>query len=316
MKKILKQFIKKLPFLYHVIRTIKYTPVNTKKLLKNINKYFSNLPTSLELFNKIPKVNNLIVSLTSFPARMEYIEYTIFSLIQQSIRPEKIILCLSEKEFINKENDLPKSIQRYYSFGLEIQFEKENYKSYNKLVFTLRKYPNHIIVTADDDIFYKKNWLKLLYKNHRLYPKNIISNKIRRITFYNKQLNPYLKWKNHSSSICTSISFLNFLLGYCGVLYPPNSLYKDAVNVSLFTDLCPHADDVWFFVMALLSNTKIIKPKYFFERYLSFDYQYTNKWKNVPQLMDTNLGENKNDVQLKAVLKYYGLDKSFYEKYA
>ena len=40
-------------------------------------------------------------------------------------------------------------------------------------------------------------------------------------------------------------------------MYPPDSLYKDVLNENLFMQLAPKADDIWFWAMALLNNTKI-----------------------------------------------------------
>jgi hypothetical protein len=41
------------------------------------------------------------------------------------------------------------------------------------------------------------------------------------------------------------------------VLYPPNSLYKDVANENLFTELSPTNDDIWFWMMAVLNDTRI-----------------------------------------------------------
>ena len=52
-------------------------------------------------------------------------------------------------------------------------------------------------------------------------------------------------------------SFLNFLTGVGGVLYPPNSLHQDILSQEGFSSLCPNADDIWFWAMAVLADTKI-----------------------------------------------------------
>ena len=308
----IKFFIKKLPFVKFFIRLFIHPFIKTKKLSLEINTFFSS-PFYLKNFSAIPKISNLIISLTSFPARMKFIEFTIFSLINQTVRPEKIILWLSEKEFLNKEKDIPSNLEKYFPLGLEIKFIKDNFKSYNKLIFSLKEYPLYNIITVDDDVFYKKTFIELLASTHKLYPNDIISNKVRRISFTNKILNPYLNWRSLHSS---GISFLNFLLGYGGVLYPSNCLYKDVTNESLFLMLSPHADDIWFYVMALLKNTKIRKPRYIFRKTFPFDYQLTEEWQDIPELMKINWSNNKNDSQFKAVLDYYSLYDSFYNKYA
>ena len=46
-------------------------------------------------------------------------------------------------------------------------------------------------------------------------------------------------------------------MGVGGVLYPPNLLYKDVTDKNIFLNLCPANDDIWFWAMAVLNNTKI-----------------------------------------------------------
>jgi len=312
MNKKAKQFVKNIPIVKILIKTLIHPSLKTKKIDKEIKKVFNNLDSSLEDFYKTEIIPNLIISLTSFPTRIKFIEYTIFSLIQQNIRPEKIFLWLSETEFPNKENNIPDNIKRYHQFGLEIKFIKENHRSYKKLVYSLKEYPKHVIVTADDDVYYKPEWLKLLFSMHKLFPKNIISHYTRRVSFNNKKLKPYLTWKHNAYDV----SFINFSVGLGGILYPPDCLYKDVTDSSLYLKLCPHADDIWFYVMALLAGTKIRKVKSFRRKVYPLDYQYTNEWKDIPSLMDVNWNENKNDAQLKAVLKHYSIYKDFYDKYA
>ena len=48
----------------------------------------------------------LIVSLTSFPERINLAHITISTLLNQSLEPDKIILWLAEEQFFQKENDL------------------------------------------------------------------------------------------------------------------------------------------------------------------------------------------------------------------
>ena len=57
--------------------------------------------------------DELIVSLTTYPARIDTIWMTIDSLMRQTIRPLHLILYLSENEFSNLDGDLPPSLLRY-----------------------------------------------------------------------------------------------------------------------------------------------------------------------------------------------------------
>lgn len=198
-----------------------------------------------------PKV---IVSLTSYPKRINDIQYTLFSIFNQSFKPDKIILWLAEEEFPKKEMDIPRSILNFKKLGLEIKW-CENIKSYKKLIPSLKEYPNDIIVTADDDIFYPKDWLKKLYDNYLEYPECIIGQRARKMCFDdNGEIDSYNNWKMIENEEYPS--FLNFLTGAGGSLYPPNSLNQQVFDKELFESLCPTGDDIWFWGMAVINKTK------------------------------------------------------------
>jgi hypothetical protein len=306
---LLKKIALHIPIVERQIRLRERPYIITKKYKKEIYSFFKNTVNSRRIFNNKKKINNLVVSLTSFPERIEYFEYTLFSLLNQTIRPAKIILWLSREEFEKKQKSIPKNLSKYHEFDFEIRFVKENYRSYKKLVYTLKEYSDHPIVTADDDIFYPSDWLELLYNFHVSFPTDIIAHRIHNITFKNNFIDEYKNWNGEKKDI----SFLNFPTTGGGVLYPPNSLYHDAINNDIFLKLCPFADDIWFYVMAILKKTKIRRINNGYHHCLNFDYDLNYQYKNIPRLWEIN--RTNNDSQLKNTLEYYGLYDSFYESF-
>ena len=150
--------------------------------------------------------------------------------------------------------DIPWFILNFKKLGLEIKW-CENIKSYKKLIPSLKEYPNDIIVTADDDIFYPKDWLKKLYDNYLKYPDCIIGQRARKMCFDdNGEIDSYNNWKLIENE--ENPSFLNFLTGSGGSLYPPNSLDKHIFDNELFESLCPTGDDIWFWAMGVINRTK------------------------------------------------------------
>lgn len=242
-------------------------------------------------------IKNLVVSLTSYPARINFIHKTIESILFQTIEPEKIILVLATEEFPNKEKDLPKTVLDLIDKGLEILWSK-NIKSYKKLIPVLEKYPQKIIVTADDDIIYPQDWLERLYNAYRKNPRIVHCHRAHRVTFNKK--NEIMSYKNWLWEIYgVSPSYNNFLTGGAGTLYPINSFYKDICKEEIFVKLCPNADDIWFWAMCVLNGTKIniIKDNYSILRYVDG----TQK----EGLYQININENQNDKQLKNILNFY-----------
>ena len=203
----------------------------------------------------------LIVSLTTYPQRISDIDVVLYSLLIQTIKPDKIILWLSEEEFPNKLNDVPLHILRFLDFGVEIEF-CDNIRSYKKLVYALNKYPNDLIVTADDDIYYPYNWLELLYNSYLKQPNYIHCHRALKIQIdNNNNIMPITEWmkKGLLDSCKEDIlpSFRNYFTTGGGVIFKKAFLNEQYSNKDLFMNLAPTEDDKWFFTMAILNNTKV-----------------------------------------------------------
>lgn len=194
----------------------------------------------------------LIVSLTTFPARINTVHKTINTLLQQTVKPDKLILWLAEEQFANKEDDLPQNLLKLKDFGLEIKWY-EDLRSYKKLVPTLREFPNDIIVTADDDLYYQKDWLESLYNAYLKDSTNIYTRRACAI----KRKNYYYSVIPHYANEDYEPNYSNQLMGGAGTIYPPNSLHKDILDTDKIKNLIPTYDDIYFWAMALLNNTKI-----------------------------------------------------------
>ena len=198
-------------------------------------------------------VDNLIVSLTSYPPRIATVHKTIETLLNQTIKPEKLILWLSDEEFPNREADLPEELLVQTTRGLEIAW-CENIRSYKKLIPALRKYPNAIIVTADDDLYYHKEWLERLYNQHLINPDCIPCH---RITKFFISEEGQFSIVSGGKDYWHFPSYLNKLGGGSGTLYPPHCFHPDVLDESKFMELAPTSDDIWFWLMAALAGYKV-----------------------------------------------------------
>lgn len=198
----------------------------------------------------------IVVSLTSYGKRIYDVYLAIESIMQGSIKPNRIILWLNEDVFSNKA--LPQTLQKQVERGLEIRFCKD-IKSYTKLIHTLKEFPKACIITIDDDLIYNFDLVENLVAAHKTAPNCIWANRIHEMT-YNEDgsLKSYLQWIFTINHDCTNKKN-NFFTGVGGVLYPPNSLHKEVFNEDVFLDICPTADDVWFNAMARLKGTEIRK---------------------------------------------------------
>lgn len=203
----------------------------------------------------------LIVSLTSFPARINTVHKTIQSLLLQSMKPNRIILWLAEDEFPGKDSELPEQLLRLKKYGLEIIY-CENLRSFKKLIPALRAFPGADIVTADDDLYYRRNWLKTLYAEHMRHPEDICAHRITK--FYIDESGEFRTIAG-GYDVYPCPSYLNKLSGGAGTLYMPGILHPDVTQKELFMTLCPTSDDIWFWLMGVLNHmrVRVTKGNYF-----------------------------------------------------
>lgn len=244
----------------------------------------------------------VVVSLTSYPGRIYDLHFTIHSLLSQTVRPEKVILWLGEEKFPQKENDLPDTLLKLKARGLEIRFTHDM-RAFTKLIPALKEFPDKIIVTADDDIYYPSDWLERLVNSHKRSPRAIWTVRSRKMEFGSRGLKPYHNWD--IAHAAAEPSFANFLTGVGGVLYPPGSLHPDVFNEAEFKLLTPKNDDIWFWAMAVRNGTKIgisegANP-YLIYVNLPREFGFTDDG----SLLAENVLQNANDGQLLNVLARY-----------
>ena len=187
-------------------------------------------------------INLIIISFTSYSNRVEDTAYrAACTLLDQTLPADKVILWCKNP-----------TLQLRNLVGLEIREPIQDIGSHNKIIWTLQEFPNDIIVTADDDLYYPRNWLALLVQEHEKHNTNIICHLAREVTLVdNNHLKPYHQWyKPHHGP-----NRILPLMGY-GCLFPPNSLHTDVTNKELLLRLTPKSNDVWCWAMSVLNRTK------------------------------------------------------------
>lgn len=116
-----------------------------------------------------------IISLTSWKKRINTVSKTLFSLFKQC-KDFHVVLVLSEDEFPKKEQELPEILQTFLENNLfELLWVKPNLKAFKKILFTMDKYRNVPIISADDDCMYKYNYAEELYQHWLKNKNNVVS---------------------------------------------------------------------------------------------------------------------------------------------
>jgi hypothetical protein len=243
--------------------------------------------------------HDIIVSLTTYGKRINDVAFAIESIMQQTMKPNRIILWL-DKSIEGKP--LPSVLQKQQYRGLEIAY-CDDMRSYKKLIPTLETYPKDAVITIDDDLIYDYDILEHLISAYIDNPTYIHCCRVRLMKYdKNNKLLPYNKWKR-TKEIKPGVNENFFITGGGGTLYPPQSLDQEVLNKNVFMNICPYADDVWFTAMAYKRNTPINKV---YTRSPIGDDFMTNMSVQDEALANINTkGEKLNDVQIKAVFGRY-----------
>ncbi len=283
---------------------VKHRQAETKRIVRSELYQYNMMQSALHnndiLVNKEPRQEKIIVSLTTFGVRINSVYMAIESLAYQTLKPDKIVLWISETDF--NDNNIPITLKRMEKRGLEIKYCKD-IGPHTKLIYSLKEYPDDIIITIDDDIIYPVDLVENLYNLHREYPNHICCNVAEKINKRNNgEYLPYREWEIVSKE--KEESELLMPLGVNGVLYPPNSLDKTVLDVELIKKLCPKADDIWFKVMALKKKSSVIVsgtyPVYQ-NSFIATDSSF------IQALAVNNISGGQNDIQFLNCIKHFNI---------
>lgn len=213
------------------------------------------LPVYLKHFAKADndrKRVDVIVSLTSFPARINQVWYTLQTLKFQSVIPEKIILWLSKEQFPNGLSDVPERLCGEINDLFEIRFVEEDLRSHKKYYYSFNEYAGKVVITVDDDIFYNSRLLEYLFKSHKKHPDCVICNR----GHYIDKTSAYSKWDTIIGAEGPSYNIIPTGVG--GVLYPPHCYDVHIFDKDAIRNTCLCADDLWLNFLCRLEGAKVV----------------------------------------------------------
>jgi hypothetical protein len=189
----------------------------------------------------------LIVSLTSYPGRFNTLHLTIKSVLDQSVKPDQIILWVDKASI----GLLPAAVKELEGGLFTCRVCEDDLRSFNKIIPTLLAHPDAFIAIADDDIYYPDFWLERLIAAYDPKEPTIVYHRGHRIAYRpDGRLAPYSSWTRgvrdeDSLEPGTDV----FPTGVGGVLYPPGSLPAIATDAGLLRQLSATCDDSWLYFM-------------------------------------------------------------------
>jgi len=235
----------------------------------------------------------VIVSFTSFPARINTVWQVVECMMRQTYQPARIILWLSKEQFPSEES-IPQSLLSRRSGLFEIRLVEGDIRSHKKYYYVIRENPNSLVFLIDDDLYYPTDIIEKSIKEYLKGESSVVCNYGFQIRFENGKILPYRKWKR---MVHYSTSPNLFFGSGGGTLIDVSKLNYICTNIDLAMDLTPIADDIWLNAVVRFSGIRISMLKNGNILPISIE--------NSAKLAEQNLWNNQNDIQLKKVIDYY-----------
>lgn len=254
--------------------------------------------------NTIPRQEKIVCSLTSYSRRVALVHYAVASLLMQRCKPDKVVLWLDRDNW-NEEN-IPAALRRLVGYGLTVRF-CEDLKSYKKLLPHLNEDQESAIVTADDDMYYPREWLKGLYEAYLRNPHCVFCHLAHGVRLSQAgEVLPYRQWDQDTYDERPSHAVMP--VGCMGVLYPPGALHDEVQDWEMIQRICPKLDDIWFWTMSVRKDTLkaiVRRPGLFGRRQRPNIFELYDT--HSDKLANWNVLEGGNDIGMRAVVKHFGL---------
>jgi hypothetical protein len=225
----------------------------------------------------------MIVSLTSHGARLKYVGMAIYSVIKHA--RFHVVLTIYKDDVSN----IPTELDRMIKAGVvELIVSDVDLGPHLKYYWAMKRYKSTPIITIDDDCLYTDDFCDSMITAYNKYPNAVSCRRAHLITISNGIVNPYSQWiqcidmHDNFRHICPT--------GVGGVLYPPNIIDIDSIDLAELTE-CLYNDDIYL---------KVVENR----RNIPIHIIHTNHKHPIPQkhtevlsvaLCRTNVGGNRND---------------------
>ena len=267
-----------------------------------INRIFRRLVTEGRLWLPVTQKNvaqDVVVSLTSYPARLPQLHLVIRSLLHQKLAPREIVLYLGND---TRDEDIPSSLRELEKYNFTIKTGCEDLKPHKKYFFAMQEYPDDAVITVDDDVIYDKDFVRDLYNCYKKFPGCVASRRVHRMiqdTLGN--IKSYNDWQWECTQILEPSHQL-FSTGCGGALYPPKVLPPETFDAEAIKAHCLNTDDIWLKFMELKADVKVVFTN------SKVIHPLTVRNTQASALMHTNTAaENRNDINIRAMESFTGI---------
>ncbi|MEH0835106.1 glycosyltransferase [Pectobacterium cacticida] len=208
----------------------------------------------------------IIVNLTSTSSRQDLCAVTVWSLINQNLLPDRIDLWISKEPYLADKGvtNIPEWVSNINKIANIVNVRyTENTGPYRKIFPALKTASDEdILIYADDDVVYGKNWLKELlnhfFENECKY---VVASRIRTRT--KNIFGKYKSYNLYPISVVKEDFTDDFIItGVGGCVLMKKHIDLQLVNDTNFLKVAPKTDDLWISKLMVISGTKVVScPK-------------------------------------------------------
>jgi hypothetical protein len=257
---------------------------------------FKSIHSKASLHSEKDRSVKIIVSMTTIPPRIHKIHQVVWRLLEQTVKPDKIIIYIGKEKF--QGITLPYMLRLQMKlFGVEVRYV-EDIGPHTKYFYAITEFPNDIIITTDDDIKYSTDLIEVLFESYKRHPKAVSACRCHLINFdENGSIKKYNEWLYQHSKLIDTPSMLLFPTGVGGVLYPPKCLHPEVYNLESIKKLTFKNDDIWLKFMEVMNGTPVVATTPFINKKV--------KGSQKVALNQGNVQGQGNDVYIKNIIEAY-----------
>lgn len=233
----------------------------------------------------------IIVSLTSYPPRIDSVYKVVESLYQQTIPADKILLYLSLDEFPKVEAELPETLTRLVGHGgFELRWVQRNLKSHKKYYYALQEYQDAVVITVDDDKIYANTMVADLIKSYQRFPYAVSARAARIMLRRAETLELYCKWQQgkHLEEYADIPRMDLCALGVGGICYSASLVNEDWFDLESIGKTAANCDDLWLKYHEIINGIPVVYTK-------PSQNDITIEGSQIYRLTDQNLYGGEND---------------------
>lgn len=225
----------------------------------------------------------VIVSMTTIPCRQKRLAENIESLLTQSFNFDILL--------INIDDNLSDEDNKWYEdfskqdYRIIINKSDAKWRSCNKLLPALEKFPNDIVITVDDDIYYPVDSLKELVKQYEKTPDCIVVHEINPLDLTDGLINYH-----NTYDVKLGQKEWGKYLSNCA-LFPPKIFDGSDIfdyNKMMYCTNGNH-DELWFWINSTLNNVKVVATPYIRTFFSNVNSEWQEDEYRLCKINDSNM---------------------------